>query len=136
MKTFLIELFIISLLMSLVVAAFLLLSKKLEGSLRARGRFIIWLVIIARLAIPVGGVLFPTVVNIPVEAESTQASSPDDNLFEPVGEIALNKNDTVHTDNVQNGTSTPNVSESDTNNKLPTENINDDERGEKSDQKP
>lgn len=116
MKTFLIELFIISLLMSLVIAVFLLLSKKLEESFRARGRFIIWLVIIARLAIPVGGVFLPALVDIPIEKESVSVYNPADNIHTPSNGDTVLQNVTAHTENVQNGTPSPSAPKNNVNN--------------------
>ena len=123
MITFLIELLIISLLMSLVITVFILLSKKLEGSFRARGRFIIWLVIIARLAIPVGGVLLPSLVSIPIE--STTISRPADSTNDTVIDKTPTPNGTSDAGDIQLGTQIPSTPKNEAENKLPSVNTND-----------
>ena len=76
MKAFLIELLIISLLMAAVVLVIGAFSKKLENRFSASCRYVIWLVVIARLALPFAGILSPALVTIPL-AEEQAAESPE-----------------------------------------------------------
>ena len=77
MKEFLIELIGISLPMSIVILLLLAFSKAIKKKFRASSRFIIWLVIIIRLAIPFGGIFLPSIIEIPVY--ETSVITPEEN---------------------------------------------------------
>jgi len=111
MKAFLIELGIISLLMAAVIILLTAFSGKLKGRFSASCRYMIWLVVIARLAIPFGGVLVPSLINIPVDNTRIEESSPVDVAPENEGyvESVQNQNSGGNTDayvnnNVHSGT--------------------------------
>ncbi len=78
MKSFLIELGIVSLLMAAVIALLSLFSNKMKDRLSASCRYIIWLVVIVRLAIPFGGVIVPSLISIPVDNTSIEENAPVD----------------------------------------------------------
>ncbi|MBR4305533.1 MAG: hypothetical protein IKT78_01670, partial [Ruminiclostridium sp.] len=73
MREFLIELIGISLPMSAIILLLLAFSKGIKSTFTATCRFIIWLVVIIRLAIPFGGIFLPSIIEIPVyETEFTK----------------------------------------------------------------
>ena len=119
MKIFLIELGIISLLMAAVVGLLSLFSNKMKNRLSASCRYIIWLVVIARLAIPFGGVLVPSLINIPVDNTQIEEKAPldvdpeNEGYIESVqnqnssGNIDANVNNNVNSGTVDNTESIP-----------------------------
>ncbi len=73
MREFLIELIGISLPMSAIILLLLAFSKGIKSTFTATCHFIIWLVVIIRLAIPFGGIFLPSIIEIPVyETEFTE----------------------------------------------------------------
>jgi len=66
MREFLIGLFGLSLSMSAVIVFVLAFSKRIKRSFSAFCSYCIWLAVIIRLCIPFGGVLVPSVIEIPV----------------------------------------------------------------------
>ena len=122
MKAFLIELGIISLLVAAIIGLLALFSNKMKDRLSASCRYIIWLVVIARLAIPYGGVLVPSLINIPVDNTQIEEKAPldvdpeNEGYVESVqnqnssGNIDANVNNNVHSgtvDNTENSPSAP-----------------------------
>ena len=66
MAGFIIGLLGISIVMSAVIALMSAVSKGMRQNFASRARYVIWLLIVARLAVPVGAVFVPTVFEIPV----------------------------------------------------------------------
>jgi len=73
MREFLIELIGISLPVSAIILLLLAFSRGIKSTFTASCRYVIWLVVIIRLAIPFGGIFLPSIIEIPVyETEFTE----------------------------------------------------------------
>ncbi len=79
MREFMIELLALSLLMSAVIGALLLLTGKMSKRFRASCRFALWLAVIFRLAIPFGSGLLPAVISIPSESATVYETQTNEN---------------------------------------------------------
>ncbi|MBQ2729369.1 MAG: M56 family metallopeptidase [Clostridia bacterium] len=88
MTVYLIEFGVMSLLMTALIVGLLIFSKKIRGRFTASCRFIIWLVVIIRLAIPMGGMFVPAIIDIdvPVGVEDTKPVQLDS--FEGGGSVS------------------------------------------------
>ncbi len=81
MKAFVIGLISISFFMTLVISFLLSVSKGMKSNFSARARFVVWLLVMIRLAFPFGGILLPSLVEISVSEASVQTDT-GDNIIE------------------------------------------------------
>lgn len=81
MKEFLIGLFSISIFMTAVIALLLSVSKGMKNRFSVSARFFVWLLVMVRLAVPIGGIFLPSLIEIPI------SQAPADS--EVVGDIVL-----------------------------------------------
>ena len=81
MKAFVIGLISISFFMALVISFLLSISKGMKSNFSARAKFVVWLLVMIRLALPFGGILLPSLVEISVSEASVQTDT-GDNIIE------------------------------------------------------
>ncbi|MBQ8914666.1 MAG: M56 family metallopeptidase [Clostridia bacterium] len=91
MKEFLLELFCISLPTTVVILLLSALSGGIKKTFSATCRYIIWLVVIIRLAIPLGGQLLPSLIEIPIY-ENVSGTGEDEEVKAPAPSAPITDN--------------------------------------------